>query len=228
MKLILAGAVLAIALMVVPTAMAQEASVSASPSTIVRPSKTPTATSSAGHELIRDKFAARKETFQQELQQFKDQKKLALIDRIVNKMGNVNKQRTEQMTKALDRMKMVLDTLKTKVGTAKAAGKNTTEAESALLNAQTAITAAETAVASQSAKDYTPTAVTENASLKNIIGAIVSQLESDLQLTHKLVVDAKQALMHAAEVVKHLQLNRTVLSPSPVSSSPSATPIVTP
>ena len=144
----------------------------------------------------------RKQQLQERLQTFRDTRKKAVIERIQTKMVTTNTKATRRMLEAVQKMKILLTATTAKATALKTAGKDTTTVDQAILSATTAITTAETAVTTQAAKEYVITVNTETTA-RNDVGAALKLLEADLQSTHKLVVDAKQAIQHAmAELAK--------------------------
>lgn len=151
-------------------------------------------------KIASDSFKQKKALLQKQLQTINDASKSAQVLKINDKIARINKQRTEQMAEALDRMTAVLLSLLGKIDLAKAGGADTTQVDLVALAAKTSLKTAQDAVASQSAKVYVPEA-SDGAGLKVKVGAAVSQLQADLRTVHSLVVDAKQAI---AAVIREL------------------------
>ncbi|MDO8583151.1 MAG: hypothetical protein Q7R51_01325 [bacterium] len=130
-------------------------------------------------EEVKEIVAAKREEFKVRLEAIKDEKKKAIVSRIDTKLTNINIKHTDRFTQVLNNLQIILDKIvaedidKTK--------------------AQAAIGSAKLAVENQAAKTYTITISTETA-LKSDVGTVTSQLRLDLSSTHKLVVDAKQAV----------------------------------
>ena len=135
-------------------------------------------TVAAKREEARKAVSAKREEFKARLQTIKDQKKKALVERIDTKLSNVNIKHTDRFAQVLSNLQAILDKMSADV--------DKTEA-------QAAIDTAKAAVEAQAAKTYTITISTETA-LKSDVGAVTSQLRLDLSATHKLVIDAKQAV----------------------------------
>lgn len=146
-------------------------------------------------EKAKEVISAKKEKFKARLQTIKDQKKQVLVERIDGKLENVNTKHTDRFTEVLGNLQMILDKISV----------NATE-EKVIADtkiAQLAIDKAKTAVENQASKTYVITISTEKA-LRANVGATTSQLRLDLMATHKLVVDAKQA-------VQALRKNRAMM-----------------
>lgn len=129
-------------------------------------------------EEVKEIVAIRREEFKAKLQTIRDEKKKALVNRIDTKLTNVNTKHTDRFTQVLSNLQIVLDKITEDV--------DKTEA-------QAAIDDAKLAVENQAAKTYTITISIETA-LRSDVGTVTSQLRQDLVATHKLVVDAKQAV----------------------------------
>ena len=145
-----------------------------------------------------------KEVFQQKLAAIKDAKKKILVQKINDKIADLNKRATNKMSLGLTNISTILTNLDTRAKNMKTAGKDTTAYDAASLKAKNAITTAAAAVSAQAAKTYTVTITTEGA-LKINVGATVSQFRLDLVAVHKLVVDAKQAVWTAAKELAKLK-----------------------
>ena len=149
--------------------------------------------------------AARQEAraeYQAKLAKIKDERKKAIVDKIDNRITTTNKNVTDRMTLALEKLTSYLTRITERTSALKAAGTNTASAESAIITAQTAITTAKTAVAAQAIKQYVIT-LGEESTLKSTIGTTISQFRQDLAATHKTVQDAKFAVVKAqVEFVK--------------------------
>lgn len=138
-------------------------------------------------EEARTLMEAKREEFKVRLQTIKDEKKAALVERIDAKLNSVNKKHTERFTEVVKKLQEFLD----KISKDKTEQKQLAEIELA----QDAINLAQIAVEDQAAKVYAIEIVSETT-LKANTGKTTSQLRKDLTAVHKLVVDAKQALVN--------------------------------
>lgn len=132
----------------------------------------------AKREAAKEAVKTKREEFKTKLKTIRDEKKKVLVERIDTKLANANAKHTDRFAQVLSNLQAILDKISEDV--------DKTEA-------QAAIDAAKLAVENQAAKTYTITISTETA-LRSDVGAAVSQLRLDLSATHKLVVDAKQAV----------------------------------
>lgn len=133
---------------------------------------------------------SKREKFKAKLQTIKDQKKQALVKEIDAKLENINTKHTDRFAEVLDKLQKVLDEVSAKATEKKVIAHVKTT--------QLAIDSARIAVDNQGAKIYIITISTEKV-LRPNTGAAISQLRLDLMATHKLVVDAKQAVQKLRE-----------------------------
>lgn len=166
------------------------------------------ASMSAARMQMKESMQDRKAAFKEKLSTIKDQKKQSLLERIVSKITTFNTTQTTRLTNSLEKLTNIITSIEEKVGKAKTAGQDTAAAEAALAGAKTALSTAQVAVATQLAKDYTIT-INSESTLRNDVGTIMSQFRSDMQATHKAVVDAKQAVMQAAKELAKLKGTKT-------------------
>lgn len=138
---------------------------------------------------------------QQQKIQLKDQRKAQIVQNMDTKMDNLNKNRTDLMTRHLSKMSTILSKLQSIVNKAQQNGKDVTAANTAIAKAQTAISAAQTAVNTQSGKSYQINA-TSDTTVKANAQVTVTQLRNDLKSTQQQVVSARQALANAISVTR--------------------------
>lgn len=155
----------------------------------------------AGQE--KEQRELRREEFKAKLEQIRDERKKALVERIDDKLEDINEKRTERWSEALEKLSAILTRVEEKLAST-SGDVDKTAANEAISNAKTAIETAQTAVSDQAEKDYTAQ-ITDETTLRNTVGAAFSSLQSDLRATHKITVDAKQAVMNAAKEVRKLQ-----------------------
>ena len=137
----------------------------------------------AKREETKEIVKAKRDEFKLKLQTLKDEKKRALVDRIDTKLANANIKHTDRFTQVLSNLQIILDKMADEVDKTAA---------------QAAIDTAKKALENQAAKTYTITISTETA-LRSDVGAVTSGLRLDLSATHKLVIDAKQAVQALRE-----------------------------
>lgn len=137
-------------------------------------------------EEIRVMLQTKREEFRTRLQTIKDQKKKALVERIDARIAEVNKNQATKYAQALDWLQGFLDKMNiAAIDVAPLAN---------LASAQTTIDTAKSAVATQVEKTYTMT-ITDELTLRQNAGTLVSQFRQDITAVHKLVMDAKQAVL---------------------------------
>lgn len=146
------------------------------------------------------RFKNKRDDLKARIREIKDEKKKALAERIDAKITRINANRTEQMTKYIERMKELLGKIQAKSDEAKNAGKNTTTVEAAIKAAQAALDKSAAAVATQAGKQYVAT-ITSEATLKNNFGSVARQLEADLKTVRQTLIDAQKAVANTAKVL---------------------------
>lgn len=144
----------------------------------------------------RSTMKAKREEFKQRLQTIRDEKKKAVVERLDNKLSQVNEKRTNRMLEYLERLSPILTKIKERTSFAKSSGKDTTAVDTAIASAEATLTNAQNAATTQAEKEYVITI--DSQTLRNTVGKTTSQLQSDLQIVHKAVVDAKQKVIAAA------------------------------
>lgn len=147
-------------------------------------------------EMLKSKILQERNLFKEKVAALKDQRKKTIVERVDERIPEINSNRTTQMSNALARMNDILDRISTKAAALKAQGKNTTALDQAITTARNAITTSQTAVNTQAGKTYTISITTEDT-LKTTVGATLKQLTTDLQATHKTVIAAREAVRKA-------------------------------
>ena len=144
----------------------------------------------------RGQMKEKMEAFKAQIRTIKDERKQILTERIADKTASSNARLTNKMDKALDHLTDILNRVKNRAADFKAQGKDTTALDQAISAAEAAIAEAKNAVDAQGAKEYTAN-ITDESTLRNTIGQMVSGFRLDIQAVHKLVVAAKQAVQKA-------------------------------
>jgi hypothetical protein len=175
---------------------------------------------------LHDKMEAARTEFKTKLLEIKDAKKQSIVTNIDARINNINKNRTDEMSKRLERLTAILTKISTKEGELTAAGKNTATLKSDITTATAAINLAITAVSDQAAKDYVVTLTTDTA-LKTNVSSTIKQFMTDIKAVYTKVVAAQAAVLKA-----HTDLAKlTGVSPTPtttVTTTPAVTTTVTP
>jgi len=122
------------------------------------------------------------------VQTVRDERKRKIVERVDAKLVEINKRRTDAMTRHLDKISEILVKVK-------ARGGDTVVAEAAVADARIA-------VAAQAAKIYTMTISTEDK-LKINVGETMKALTTDLRNLHEgKMVPARKAVSDAIKSVK--------------------------
>ena len=145
---------------------------------------------------IKAEMKARMDAFKARIKEIKDLRKQALTERISDKITSANARLTSRMDQALGHLNDILARVKNRAAAFKVEGKDTTALDAAIVAAEATIATAQNAVDAQKAKEYSAN-ITDESTLGNTIGQMVSQFRQDISLVHKLVIDAKQAVMKA-------------------------------
>lgn len=149
----------------------------------------------------REFIASQEAKFRQKLQQFKDQQKAVIADRVNTNLNKINQNQTDHMLKNLDLMTQLLDKLQQRVNSLSPDIKDPEAANEAIADAREVIDATVAAVQIQSQKDYTITATAEariglNAKAKRDL------LFKDIMAARKLVINSKQMVSNAIRIAK--------------------------
>ncbi len=170
---------------------------------------------------LHDKMEAARTEFKTKVLEIKDAKKQSIVTNIDARINNINKNRTDEMSKRLERLTTILTKISTKEGELAAAGKNTATLKNDITNATAAINLAITAVSDQAAKDYVVTLTTDTA-LKTNVSSTIKQFMTDIKAVFTKVVAAQAAVLKA-----HTDLAKlTGVSPTPTTTV-TTTPVVT-
>ncbi len=172
---------------------------------------------------MHDKKEEVRTEFKTKLAEIKDAKKQSIVTNIDARINTINKNRTDEMSKRLERLTTILTKISTKEATLSSEGKNTTTLKNDITAATTAINAAITAVSDQAAKDYVVTLTTDTA-LKTNVSTVIKQFMSDMKAVYAKVVAAQSAVRKA-----HTDLAKLMgVTPSPTTTTPTVTATTTP
>lgn len=151
-------------------------------------------------EEARAKFESEREAFKARLETIKDEKKQKTLENLAARFETVNTNRTDAMTKRLNKMGEILDKVSARATVAQNEGKDTSAVDTAVSAAQSALSAAKVAVANQAGKQYT-IGITYESNLKNDVARSLEQMRTDfagveqsLKTAHEAVQKTVQAL----------------------------------
>jgi ABC-type transporter Mla subunit MlaD len=150
-------------------------------------------------EMRRTEIASKTAQLRLRLQQFKDQTKASLVDRINTVLDQINQRQTQQMKKHLEKMSDILDRVGNRVNQVSSDGQDTASASAAVADAREAIASASAAVDEQMTNDYTIEVSTESAVRADAKEAR-DALHQDLRDVRSLVIAAKQAVANAIKI----------------------------
>jgi TolA-binding protein len=147
---------------------------------------------------FREKVASRTAQLKLHLQNFRDQKKAQVVEKVNDRMSKINETRTENMLKKLTKMTEIVTKLESRVNSV--VDKDTTAAKSAITQAKSDIASASAAVNAQAEVDY-PIEATEEAVIKDEVVGQRLNLHSDLRAAHQAVVNARKSVTNAIKTV---------------------------
>ena len=134
-----------------------------------------------------------REEFRTRLFAIRDEKKKAIVERIDQRIAQINANRTGIMTRHLTKIEEILDRIEARTNTVAASGKDVATVRTAIATARTAITTAQTTVNAQAAKSYTINITTEDK-LGSAASAARTAFAKDLQAAHQTVVTARKSV----------------------------------
>jgi DNA repair exonuclease SbcCD ATPase subunit len=152
------------------------------------------ATASAERQNLIQQRQEIRTQFLEKLNTIRDARKKAIVEKLENRMNEINKKRTEEMLKHLEKMGEILNRIEQKgnEGSVGSGGSIT----QAVVAARTAIETARTAIETQAGKTYTPVVVNE-ATLRGVVGQSLAALQADLKAVREKVILAKKTVMDA-------------------------------
>lgn len=134
-----------------------------------------------------------REEFRARLSAIRDAKKKAIVERVDQRLAQINTNRTGTMTRHLTKIEEILDRIETRADTIAASGKDVGAVRTAITTARTAIASAKTTVAAQAAKTYAIDITTE-ANLGSAMSSVRTAFAKDLQAAHQSVVTARKSV----------------------------------
>ncbi|HRN70216.1 MAG TPA: hypothetical protein PLS49_03435 [Candidatus Woesebacteria bacterium] len=156
---------------------------------------TPSITTTTIEPLTQEERKEKREEFQTKLEEVKDIRKQAMIERIDEKINNFNGQHTKKLQIGLTRMQTVLDKISTKAATL-----NNAELDAEIETAQAAIDSAEEAILTQLEQEYIID-LTDLTSIRSAAQTIFAGFKTDLQAVHMTVTNAHMAVVTAARLL---------------------------
>lgn len=144
-------------------------------------------------KLTREEFRAR-------LSAIRDERKKTIVERIDQRMVEINANRTAIMLRHLTKIEEILSRIETRVDELSASGKDVVVIRTAIATARTAIATARTTVNAQTAKTYTLVITTEDR-LGTTVSAARTSFAKDLQTAHQAVVTARKSVRDVLKAV---------------------------
>ena len=135
----------------------------------------------------------KREEFRPRLSTIRDAKKKTIVERIDQRLAQINASRTAIMLRHLTKIEEILNRIEARTNTVAASGKDVAAVRTAIATARTAITTAQTTVNAQAAKLYTINITTE-ANLGSAVSTARQAFAKDLQAAHQSVVTARKSV----------------------------------
>jgi hypothetical protein len=137
--------------------------------------------------------------WQERLGEIKDARKKQILERVNNRICEVNKNRMRVAVRHLDRISEVIDRVASRSAQAKANGKDTTGVEAAVTVARQKVTEAREAIAVQEGRSCTLTITGVEEKLGEEISEAVKAFEKELMAVHQKMKDARFAAASAVQ-----------------------------
>ena len=152
-------------------------------------------------EEMRENFKKKREDFKERIKTIKDERKKQLTEKIDNRMSTVNKNQTDRMLNALERLTEHVNKLEERLVLSKANGVDVSEVEILIATAKNSISTALVAVEEQASKDYAFTIVDEK-NLGQSVKSSFDSLSQDLKAVQKLLVKAKEDVVNTYKLAE--------------------------
>lgn len=152
-------------------------------------------------EEMRENFKKKREDFKERIKTIKDERKKQLTEKIDNRMSTVNKNQTDRMLNALERLTEHVNKLEERLVLSKANGVDVSEVEILIATAKNSISTALVAVEEQASKDYVFTIVDEK-NLGQSVKSSFDSLSQDLKAVQKLLVKAKEDVVNTYKLAE--------------------------
>lgn len=137
--------------------------------------------------------ATKREEFRARLSAIRDAKKKAIVERVDQRIAQINTNRIGIMTRHLTKIEEILNRIEARALEAEKNGKDITAVTSAIASARTAIASAKTTAAAQAAKTYAIDITTE-ANLGFAVSSVRIAFAKDLQAAHQSVAAARKSV----------------------------------
>lgn len=136
-------------------------------------------------EKTKEEIQVLRTQFIERVQAIKDTRKKEIIQKLDEKIIKANSKHTNRFNEILVRLQRIVDNISLDAKDPKTLID--------IKSAQSKIDLAKVAVTNQAAKDYT-IEITDETTLRKNVGAVISQFRNELMQTHRIVVDARQAV----------------------------------
>ena len=148
-------------------------------------------------EEVRSRIEAKKIELKDKLRVVRDEKKKQIVERVYDKVNQLNERTTLHFMNALTQIKEILGRVESRADKAEANGIDVVSVRTAITSAEGAIASAQSAVEAQAGKAYSCTVTTEDK-LRSDVGAARQALHADLVAVREIVKAARDAVKSAA------------------------------
>ena len=156
-------------------------------------------------ETRKEEFKTKREAIKAELKvklgKIKDERKKEIVDRLDNKLADINARLTAHWAEALNHLSELVTKISSRADKAAANGADVSAVRTRITAAEAANAVAKSAVAAQAAKTYA-IAITTEDKLKADVAAMRQTLNNDLKIVRDAVQAARKAVEEAVKALK--------------------------
>lgn len=175
-------------------------------------------TMEAKREEVKQMIETRREELKKKLETIRDGKKRTAVETIDKRLEEINANRVEHFSKAVDQLEKVLQNVESRAAKAEEAGRDIAGVKADITAAEMAIAAARAAIVAQSAKSYVLTINQEDA-LRVDVGKTRQALQNDLKVVFDAAKAVREAIRKAATDLAKIPGVNTVDVSAPAATS---------
>jgi uncharacterized coiled-coil DUF342 family protein len=153
-----------------------------------------------------EKFKVKREEFKEKIKGIRDKRKQVIVQRVDNKISNLNKLHTERFNNILERLSNVFDKIQARIDSLSAKGKDVSSVTSLIEIARNKISTAQTAVNEQAARDYI-IELGDEEKLGEVVSTAHIEFKEDIKSVRDTVKDARKATLDVILELKDLVKN---------------------
>jgi len=148
-----------------------------------------------------EKHELRKEQLSDRISLIKDERKAALVEKLLVRIEKSNEKWVTHWNRTLERLSSILDKIEERANAADDAGTDVSVVLAAIADARIAITSAQTAVNTQAENSYSFEFI-EEESVGQVVRATIANFKNDTKATMQTVKDARTAVVNAIRNLK--------------------------